>query len=409
METWKKNLAVLWFGTLIVSASFSMVVPFLPLFLLQIGVHRYVETWSGLLYSVAFFGGAISAPYWGSLADRYGRKPMIIRAGFVLFATYSLIAFVRNPYELLLIRLAQGLLSGYIPNAIALIGTNTPERRVGFALSMVSSAGAAGGILGPFLGGALANWFSNRVAFASAGGLVFIATVLAWIWVKEEKFVPVQTRASIWSMFRDAGHNRPLMTALSLNLFTSFSIMTIEPVITLYIAQLNHTAANASFISGIVFSLTGIANVLFAPLWGRTSDKVGFRKVLLFGLAGGTIWTLLQLPFENIYAFSAVRFFYGAFFCAVYPAINGLIVKSTDQDFRGRAFGLNQTANQLGNMAGPLVGGVVASTTSIHGVFWVTGILLAIVTGLTYQFTRFAAGHARSMSPQLVADGKGSK
>lgn len=388
METWKKNLAVLWFGTLIVSASFSMVVPFLPLFLLQIGVHHYVETWSGLLYSISFFGGAISAPYWGSLADRYGRKPMIIRAGFVLFATYSLTAFVHNPYELLAIRLAQGLLSGYIPNSIALIGTNTPEGRAGFALSMISAAGAAGGIIGPMLGGALANWFSNRIAFASAGGLVFIATMLALIWVKEENFVPAKAKSSMFRMFSEAAHNRRLFSALSLNLFTSFSIMTIEPVITLYIAQLNHSTTNASLVSGIVFSLTGLASVLFAPLWGRTADKIGFRKVLLFGLAGGTIWTLMQLPFHNIYVFSGIRFFYGAFFCAVYPAINGLIVKSTDHAFRGRAFGLNQTANQLGNMAGPLVGGVIASATSIHGVFWVTGVLLMIVTGLTYQTTR---------------------
>jgi MFS transporter, DHA1 family, multidrug resistance protein len=152
--------------------------------------------------------------------------------------------------------------------------------------------------------------------------------------------------------------------------------------------MLNHSTVNASLISGIVFSLAGIANVMFAPLWGRTSDKIGFRKVLLVGLFGGAIWTLMQLPFHNVYAFSAVRFIYGAFFCAVYPAVNGLIVTSTDADFRGRAFGLNQTANQLGKMAGPLVGGLVASVTSIHGVFWVTGILLMIVTGVTYQVTR---------------------
>ena len=409
METWKKNLVVLWIGTLIVSASFSMVVPFLPLFLLQIGVHHYVETWSGLLYSIAFFGGAVSAPYWGSLADRYGRKPMIIRAGFVLFATYSLTAFVHNPYELLAIRLAQGLLSGYIPNSIALIGTNTPESRVGFALSMVSAAGAAGGILGPLLGGALANWFSNRIAFGSAGVLVLIATMLALLWVREEKFVPSQTRISIWSTFRDAGHNRPLLTALSLNLFTSFSIMTIEPVITLYIAQLNHSTANASLVSGIVFSLTGIASVLFAPLWGRTSDRIGFRTVLLFGLVGGTVWTFMQLPFHNVYAFSAVRFLYGAFFCAVYPAINGLIVKSTESEFRGRAFGLNQAANQLGNMAGPLIGGVVASATSIHGVFWVTGFLLMIVTGFTYFFTRSRSMSDRPTNGRLITVHKQSK
>ena len=395
LETWKKNLAILWFGSLIVSASYSMVIPFLPLFLPQIGVHHGVETWSGLLFSVAFFGGALSAPYWGSLADRYGRKPMIVRAGFVLFATYTLIAFVHNPYELLGLRLAQGLLSGYIPSSIALIGTNTPEDRVGFALSMMSAATSAGSILGPLLGGVMARFFGNRVAFASAGSLVLIATILAVFWVREENFVPSKTRSSIFSAFKDAAHNSTLLSALGLNLFTSFSIMTIEPILTLYIAQLSHSIANASLIAGIVFSLTGIASVVFSPIWGRTSDRIGFRKVLLFGLLGGTVWTFMQLPFHNVYAFSAVRFLYGAFFCAVYPAINGLVVKSTEPSFRGRAFGLSQTANQLGNMVGPLVGGIVAGATSIHGLFWVTGGLLALVTAFTYKVSgRLPGGNA---------------
>ena len=373
-----------------------MVVPFLPLFLEQIGVHQDVETWSGILFSVAFFGGAISAPYWGSLADRFGRKPMIIRSGIALVVTYILIGFVYNPYLLLLIRLTQGLLSGYIPNSIALIGSNTPENRVGFSLSMVSSATAAGGIIGPLFGGVLANWLGNRTAFVSAGVIVLLATALAIIWVKEVNFVPTKKRSSVFSAFAELKHNRSLMVALSLNLLTSFSIMTVEPVITLYIEQLSHSATNASLVSGIVFSLTGIANVVFAPLWGRTADRIGFTRTLFFGLLGGTIGTLMQLPFHNIYAFATVRFMYGAFFCAVYPAINGLIVKATATDFRGRAFGLNQTANQIGNMVGPLVGGVVGTAYSIHGVFWVTGTLLGIVTILHITIThRTTSTHSR--------------
>lgn len=383
METWKKNLAVLWLGTLIVSASFSMVVPFLPLFLLQIGVHHGVELWSGIIYSIAFLTGAISSPYWGSVADRYGRKPMIVRAGFVLFALYTLTAFVHNPYELLMMRTLQGLLTGFIPGAIALVGTNTPEDKVGYALAMVSGASASGGIVGPLLGGIIARWTTNRVAFATAGVLVLFATIFVIIWVREDKFTPSATRSSIFGAFQEALHNRPLLFALFLNMFTALSIMTIEPVLTLYIAELGHNIRNASFLSGLVFSLTGVASVVFSPIWGKTADGIGFYKVLLIGLAGGTLFSLLQLPFHNIFAFSVVRFVYGAFFSAVFPAINGLVVKATASSFRGRAFGLNQTANQVGQMAGPLIGGAVAGVSSIHGVFWVTGSLLAAVTLIT--------------------------
>lgn len=396
VEIWQRNLLFLWIGTLISASSFSMVIPFLPLFLLQIGVTQHVAVWSGALFSAAFFAGAISSPYWGSLADRFGRKPMIIRAGLALCVIYTLTAFVNDPYELLGLRIMQGLLSGFIPGSIALIGTNTPENRVGYALSLMSVAAASGSILGPLLGGAIAHWFSNRIAFASAGVLVFLSTILVILWVREGNFTPAKQRPSIISTVQEAWHNKPLVSALMLNMFTAFSIMTVEPVLTLYIAQLNHSTTNASFIAGIVFSLSGIASVLFAPIWGKTADKIGFSKILLVGLFGGALWTFMQLPFHNVWAYASVRFIYGAFFCAVFPAINGLVVKSTDASFRGRAFGLNQTANQIGNMLGPTVGGLVAEMSSIHGVFWVTGCLLTAVAGISFMFTRpQLTGHKR--------------
>src|SRR3954447_1186133 len=141
MLNWKRNLWVLCFGVFFTSASFSMVIPFLPIFLLQIGVHEHTEMWSGLLFGSSFFAGALASPFWGSVADKYGRKPMIIRAGLALFIIYTLMAFVTNPYEILVLRILQGLLSGFVPGAIALIGTNTPNDKVGYALSLVSSAG----------------------------------------------------------------------------------------------------------------------------------------------------------------------------------------------------------------------------------------------------------------------------
>ncbi|WP_276356893.1 MFS transporter [Cohnella caldifontis] len=385
MEVWKRNLFVLWIGSFITSASYSMVVPFLPLFLLQIGVHSHTELWSGLLFSSAFFAGALSSPYWGSLADRYGRKPMIIRAGFVLFFVYILTAFVTNPYELLALRLTQGLLSGFIPGAIALVGTNTPETKVGYALSMMSTATATGNIMGPLLGGLISRLASHRAAFASAGVLVFLATILVILWVKEQNFVPAKTRSSIADSLRAAFHNRTLITVLSLTMFTSFSIMTIEPVLPLYIVDLGGSVEDASLLAGLVFSLSGISSIIFAPRWGKLADRIGFQKVLMAGLLFGGLGTLAQLLFHEIWGFSILRFVYGAFFCAVFPALNGLVVRSTAEDFRGRAFGLNQTANQIGGMLGPLAGGALSGVFSVHSIFWVTGVLLLLTMGLGYR------------------------
>ncbi|RIV17326.1 MFS transporter [Alicyclobacillaceae bacterium I2511] len=404
MESWQRNLILLGAGTLLTSASYSMVVPFLPLFLLQIGVHTHIEMWSGMLFSVSFFAGALSSPYWGSVADRFGRKPMIVRAGFVLFVVYTLTAFVTNPYELLILRVLSGLLSGYVPGAIALVGTHTPENKVGYALSIVSAASASGGIMGPLLGGTIARVFDNRIAFGSAGILVFLATLLVLFWVREDHFTPAKHRSSVFAAFNEGVHNRPLIAVLLLNALTAFSIMSIEPVLTLYIAQLNGTVVNASFVAGVVFSLSGVASMVFSPLWGKLADKAGFRVVLIVGLVGGGLGTLAQVPFHSVWAFAIIRFIYGAFFSAVFPAINGLVVRSTQPSFRGRAFGLNQTANQVGNMVGPLMGGWIGGAWSVHSLFWWTGTLLLGVSVVAFWFTRhnpvfqarFASGQAHS-------------
>lgn len=404
MEIWRKNLLVLWFGCFITSASFSMVIPFLPLFLLQIGVKDNVEMWSGLLFSAAFLAGAISSPFWGSLADKYGRKPMIVRAGLVLFFVYLLTAFVTSPYQLLALRITQGLLSGFIPGSIALIGTNTPDEKVGYALSTISTSTATGSIMGPLLGGVIARLLDNRTAFASAGFMVLIATVLVIFWVKEERFVPTKTRTSILKSLAKAATNRPFMNVLLLTLLTALSVMTIEPVLTLYIVQIGGSEKDASLLAGIIFSLSGVAAILFAPRWGRWADKVGFRRVLLIGLLFGGLWTLAQIPFHSIWGFSIIRFIYGIFFCAVFPALNGLVVRTTSPDFRGTAFGLNQTANQLGSMLGPLIGGAVSGAFNIHSVFWATGGLLLVTTAMAYFF-KLSPGKTDEPAPGLQGQG----
>jgi MFS transporter, DHA1 family, multidrug resistance protein len=384
MLNWKRNLWVLWIGVFFTAASFSMVIPFLPIFLLQIGVHEHTELWAGLLFSSAFFAGAIASPFWGRMADKYGRKPMIVRAGFVLFVIYTLMAFVTNPYQILVLRILQGLLTGFIPGAIALIGTNTPNHKVGYALSMISTASASGTILGPLLGGGISHLVGNRWAFASAGMIVFLATLLIIFWVVEEKFTPSKVRGSIKTDFQAALSNRPFLLVLILTVVTSCSVMTIEPVLPLYIVNLGGSSENASLLAGIVFSLPGIASALFAPVWGKWADKVGFQRVLFIGLLGGGVGTIAQILFSEIWGFSIIRFVYGIFFCAVFPALNGLVVKSTPEDFRGRAFSLNQTATQIGGMTGPIIGGFLGGLFPVQSVFIVTAILLFIATGMAY-------------------------
>jgi DHA1 family multidrug resistance protein-like MFS transporter len=385
LETWKRNLIVLWIGAFFTAASYSMVIPFLPLFLLELGVHTHTEMWSGLLFSSAFMAGAIASPFWGALGDKFGRKPMIIRAGFFLFVIYTLTAFVTNPYEILGLRIMQGLLTGFIPGAIALIGTNTPREKVGYALAMVSTATSAGGIIGPLLGGGISSLAGNRFAFASAGIIVFISTLLVFFFVREERFTPSKEKQSVFRDIHLAASNRPFFIVLFLVLVTQLSIMTIEPVLPLYIVKLGGNSHYASLLAGAVFSLPGIASVIAGPFWGKWADKIGFQKVLFIGLFGGGLGTLAQALFHDLWGFSITRFVFGIFFCAVFPALNGLVVQSTAETFRGRAFGLSQTANQLGGMLGPMIGGMIGGLFPIQTVFLATGVLLLISMSLSHM------------------------
>lgn len=163
---WKRNLVILWIGVLFCSMAYSVSIPFLPIFLnTEMGVNDHLELWSGTAFGVTFLASALIAPFWGSLADKYGRKPMLIRSGFSLAVLYLICAFVTDPYVFVGVRLFQGLLSGFIPAAIALVGTGSPEEKTGYALGIMATAGATGSIIGPLIGGVVSHYYGNRNAF----------------------------------------------------------------------------------------------------------------------------------------------------------------------------------------------------------------------------------------------------
>ncbi|OPA73826.1 MFS transporter [Paenibacillus selenitireducens] len=378
-SSWKKNLYVLWLGVFFCSTAFSMSVPFLSLFISSdLHVTSHLSLWSGLAFGITFLASALIAPFWGSLADKYGRKPMLLRSGFALCAIYILTAFVQNPYQLLAVRVLSGLLAGYVPAAIALVGTNTPEKKVGYALGIMSTASAAGSIIGPMIGGTMSRFFGYRETFLLSAVVVLISALIAWVGIKEEKFNRNNARSHVRDDLKQAVSNRPFFSQLITVLIVSGSVMVLEPLLTLYVLDMGVSHGDASFSSGIIFSAVGVATVLAAPQWGKIGAKYGYRKTLMIGLIGGGIGNILQIFFHNLVGFGILRFVYGLFFAAVYPALNALIVQYTTPDFRGRAFSLNQSANQLGTMVGPIAGGALGGVISIPFVFVLNGILLLI-------------------------------
>lgn len=388
---WKKNLYVLWLGVFFCSMANSMAIPFLSLFLAHdLGVEHHLTLWSGVAFGITFLAGALISPYWGSLSDKYGRKPMLLRAGFSLSLIYFLTSIVQDPYQLIGVRILSGLLAGYVPSAIALVATNTPEKHVGYSLGIMSTAGAAGGIVGPMIGGILSKYIGYRFSFSVAGIVVLLSALIAWFLVKEENYDRTKERSHVMDDFKEAASNPAFLRVLMIVLIVTASVMVLEPLLSLYVLDLGASREDASFSSGIIFSAVGISTVIAAPFWGKIGGKIGYRKTLMIGLIGGGIGNLIQIFFHNVVSFGILRFVYGLFFAAVFPALNALIVQHTKPEFRGRAFGLNQSASQLGYMAGPIAGGALGGWVAIPIVFVLNGLLLIATSVTIFMKSKFS-------------------
>ncbi|MFK7695550.1 MFS transporter [Paenibacillus sp. HJGM_3] len=377
-------MIVLWIGTFLVSMAYSVSVPFMSIFLEEdLGVTSHLEAWTGVTFAVTFLAGALIAPFWGSLADKYGRKPMMLRAGICLSCCYFLYFLVEGPYQLIGARILEGLLAGYIPSAIALIATNTPEKQMGYALGVISTSSAAASIIGPLIGGIVSHVVGPRDTFALAGTMVFIAFLICLFWVKEPSFNKTTAkRSSVVKDLKEAASNRSLMIAFVVVFVTTTSVMVLEPLLTIYVQKIGSDASSASLYSGIIFSSVGVATLIAAPWWGKYGTRVGYEKVLFIGLLGGGIGNILQMFFHSLIGFGSLRFGYGLFFAAVYPALNAFIAERTDPAFRSRAFSLNQSSNQMGLLLGPLIGGFTATQVPIPVVFAITGAVLLIIAVL---------------------------
>lgn len=379
--SWRRNLWMLSFAVMLSGASYTMVIPFLPLYLLDIGVSQTeVNMWSGLIFSVTFLVGGLMAPYWGRCADRTGKRRMIMRAGFSLAVVYFLGAFVRNPVDLLIVRILQGFANGFVPASMAIVASSTPKDKMGFSLGFMQTALLIGGILGPLMGGSLSHFFGMRLSFVIAAGIIFLGTIGVGLFVTEpENTDPTCEEGSIIDDLKMAFTNRKLVEMLLLLFGVQMISMMLQPLITLYVAQLQGKMEGVVLTAGIVYSLAGIAGAMAAPTWGKFGQQKGFIKMLIIAFIGAGVFNLGQFFVSTVYQFSILQFLFGLFIVGVYPAINTIAVNSTEQAFQGRIFGLTTTANQLGSMVGPLVGGVISSWLGIGPVYLFTGSSLILI------------------------------
>jgi DHA1 family multidrug resistance protein-like MFS transporter len=379
MKYYRRNLLVLSLTCFITTCGFNQVVPFLPMFINELGVTDGVAFWSGVTLSAQTVAMIVMLPYWGKLADKHGSKLMIIRAGICGALIYLGMSICRTLWQLVLLRVLNGGLTGFVAASITLVGTNTPQPETARSVALIQSAIAFGSITGPVLGSVLANWIGYRGSMLVSGVILVIGVLLVCLLVEERQKVSSCTQlTSLWEDFYLAVKKPVLVTALSSNSISCFLTSASQPILILYIQELIGNRMN--LFAGPIFSLQSLAIILTNYYWCHLGEQYTFQRIILLGLAGTGFFTVLQGLIHNIWWFTAAYFLAGLFIAAVNPNTSGMIATEVETSFQGRSFALQESSRCFGFFLAPLIAGCLGGILKLQLVFVVIGLLGLIAT-----------------------------
>lgn len=377
-SSWQHNLYFLWVGNFMTGMGFSMTMPFISLYVATLGhfTTSQLNLLSGFAFAITFLAKAIVSPYWGKLADQYGRKLMCLRASLGMTITITACGFAPNVAILIVLRAIQGCFSGYINNANAIVAASVPVDRSGKALGTLATGNVVGTLVGPLLGGALASSFGYRGSFFVAGAMMLVVFLLTMFFVHEE-FTPVD-KVQLQPMklvFHTLKYPMLIWGLFVTTLVIQAANMSITPIISLLIKQLMHHGGQVAMVSGIISSLPGVVTLIFSPILGSLSDHIGPEKVLGVGLVAAIVCFVPMSFAQNVWQLGIWRTLLGFSDAAMLPAIQTLMTHYVPKEAFGRVFSYNQSFQAMGSVSGPMLGSLVANAFSYQGVFMMTAIL----------------------------------
>jgi len=364
----------------------SQIAPVLPLYIKHLGIDNSasIAQLAGFAFGVTYIISALFSPLWGLAADRVGRKPMLLRASLGMAVVIFSMGLAQNVYELVGLRLLQGIITGYSTACTTLIATQTDKEHAGWALGTLSTASIAGGLLGPIIGGGIEESLGLQNVFFLTGALLLIVFLATMFFVKEsftrqgKEMLRVK---DIWQRVPD----KKLTVVLSVTYFIiTLALYSIEPVVTIYVTQLTTDMTHVALLAGMAFSASGLASIIAAPRLGKLSDKIGAQKVMLIALVVAGVIFLPQAFVQNPWQLMGLRFLLGLAVAGLNPSVNVLIKKITPSALTGRVFGFTISAGYLGVFGGSVLGGQVAAWWGIRYIFFITCALLLLNAVLMY-------------------------
>lgn len=383
-----RNVWIITTSMTVLAICYTMIIPFLPIYLLELGVPKDdVALWSGLVFGITFLIAGIMAPIWGKIADNKGKKRMALRAGFAIAVSYVLIGMVTDQYQLLMGCALVGFANGFYPAAMTMVSLSVDEKQVGRALGIFQTGLILGNVVGPFLGGAVESVVGMRPVFYISGIAVFIATLAVLFLVKEPKLEVENTTSkeqskqpvkatSLREDFKSVQEQPVLVRLLWIYFFMQCVIMMLQPILALYVGDMQGTMEGAAIISGTILSIGGLAGSLTTNIWVRLGERRGYFRTISYCMLGSGVVLLLQSLPVGIWWFGVLQVLIGSCIVGINPSLSAAVTLNTEPGFRGRMFGMTTTAQQFGSMVGPVFASIVSTYIGISYVFSITGLLL---------------------------------
>jgi len=394
---------IMWFANFFVAASMTMVLPFIALYVESFGDFSpaYVQRWSGWIFGITFVTAFIFSPIWGKIGDKYGRKNILIFSATGLATSVLLMGFATSVEQLFFLRLIMGVFTGFIPMSQALIATQTPQEIAGKTIGTLQTGNMTGTLLGPLLGGVIADVIGYSATFKFISLSLFLSAVIVYFGIKELQLkITVKGEKSAYSTKEVIVHilrHPALLIVMLLSTVVQIAHFSIQPILPLYVAEINGVQ-NIAFYAGLVFSIAGLGNLMFARRWGIFGDKHGYMPVMITVLI---IAGITYIPFAfvgNIWQLIGLRLLLGTAIGGIVTTRIAYIRQEAPLAMQGEVLGYNTSLRFLGNVIGPALGGMVAGSFGFSAVFYLTGSLLlisAIITIIAY--VKYEHSHSYSL------------
>jgi DHA1 family multidrug resistance protein-like MFS transporter len=382
---WKRNIIILGAAEFGVRSMAMMIRPFIPFFLPELGVTDPAEIsyWTGLLSSINFMAVAIFTPIWGRIADRFGRKSMVVRCVFFLSIFNVLLALTQSAQQFFIIRFLTGMFSGTHAAVTTLLATTTPEQYLGLAIGVIQAAYMAGTLMGPLLGSLLSDLVGYRGSLIYSGLVIFLLLPFILFGIKENFTKPLKKKdaqpdfAKRLAILARSENAKGILLCISILFITQFAMQGNDTFNPLYVSNL-YRGSYLKTLVAVSFGMLAGVNILTAAPIGRLSDKKGHVRIIIICLAMYAVCLLAQVV-KNLPLLIGLRTIQGALIAGVMPGCYTCITKLTHPDTRGTILGITASFVAMGSFLGPNICGIIGANIGIRAIFIFLSILIGFI------------------------------